>query len=141
MRCVNLYALDKEFRMKSSTKKKHTPKPAGILKANGSKILNLFVREMRRRLGGNLVHLILFGSRARGDFVKDSDYDCLAVMKKISPKVEDLIDEISGDMLFLHNAVFFVIPMLVPAHQKPTQSPLLLNINKEGVTLWKQKAA
>jgi uncharacterized protein len=102
---------------------------------SGDLLLNLFAQEMRRRLGRNLRQMILFGSRARGDHSKDSDYDCLAVLEKISPHVKDLIDEVAGQMLYEHNAVFFVLPMKKSKKRKKTCNPLLLNIEKEGIYL------
>ncbi|MCB0226825.1 MAG: nucleotidyltransferase domain-containing protein [Anaerolineae bacterium] len=36
---------------------------------------------MHQQLGSHLKQVILFGSRARGDFTPDSDYDCLVFVE------------------------------------------------------------
>ncbi|MFB5762296.1 nucleotidyltransferase domain-containing protein [Paenibacillus medicaginis] len=40
--------------------------------------------EIERILGDNLLRVILFGSRARGDFGKNSDYDFMVLVKDTS---------------------------------------------------------
>jgi predicted nucleotidyltransferase len=54
-------------------------------------LLDLFLQQMRQRLGDHLRQIILFGSRVRGDFDPDSDYDCLAVVDEVSPAVKNEI--------------------------------------------------
>ncbi len=34
-----------------------------------------FLSRVRRRFGGRLKQAVLFGSRARGDYTEESDYD------------------------------------------------------------------
>ncbi|MDZ7360768.1 MAG: nucleotidyltransferase domain-containing protein [candidate division KSB1 bacterium] len=43
-------------------------------------ILEQFKAEIKSRLGAQLKQIILFGSKARGDDMAGSDYDCLAVV-------------------------------------------------------------
>lgn len=42
--------------------------------------LNMFIKRIRKRYAG--ASLYLFGSRARGDFLKHSDYDVIIVSDK-----------------------------------------------------------
>ncbi|MCP5108753.1 MAG: nucleotidyltransferase domain-containing protein, partial [bacterium] len=56
------------------------------------KVLSLFIDEMHSRLGGRLKDILLFGSRARGDYAADSDYDCLVIVDEASRELEDIID-------------------------------------------------
>lgn len=45
-----------------------------------------FIDDLKRTHGRNLVSVILFGSAAAGDFVREqSDYNVLIVMEKIGP--------------------------------------------------------
>jgi uncharacterized protein len=60
-------------------------------------ILELFLQEMRQRLGGHMKQVILFSSRARGGFDPDSDYDCLAIVDEMSPLIDRTIGEITID--------------------------------------------
>jgi predicted nucleotidyltransferase len=98
-------------------------------------ILDLFLQKMRKRLGTHLKQVILFGSRARGDDVPGSDYDCLVVLDEVSPMVVDTIDEIAGELLYQHNAVFSVFPITEERHQQETYSPFLMNVQREGIAL------
>lgn len=45
------------------------------------KIIKNFSKQLSDKLKDNLVSIQLFGSRARGDFHKDSDIDILVVLK------------------------------------------------------------
>ncbi len=99
------------------------------------KILNLFLEEMRQRLGDHLKQVILFGSRARGDFTLDSDYDCLVLVDEVSPTIKDMIYEITGDILYTHSEVFSVVPVAEKKYHQERYEPLFINIRKEGVVL------
>jgi predicted nucleotidyltransferase len=97
-------------------------------------ILDLFLQEMKEQLGHHLKQVILFGSRARGDFAPDSDYDCLVIIDQISPQTEEIINEITGELLFQHNALFSIFPIQEETFQQ-SYDPFLMNVRKEGITL------
>ena len=46
------------------------------------KALKEFKKELEKKLKTNLVQMVLFGSKARGDARKDSDIDVLIVVKR-----------------------------------------------------------
>jgi len=104
-------------------------------KKRDDKILKLFLREMQEKLGAQLKQIILFGSRARGDFVPDSDYDCLAIVDEPVSNVKDTIDQIAGDLLFEYNAVLSVFPVSEEAYRRQTYNPLFMNVRQEGIEL------
>lgn len=54
-------------------------------------ILDLFLEQTRHRLGDHFKQVILFGSRARGDFEAESDYDCLAIVDEVSPVIDTML--------------------------------------------------
>ncbi len=103
--------------------------------ASNDNPLNHFIQEIKQSLKEHLKHIILFGSRARGDNSSDSDYDCLIVVDNITPYIKDTVDEISGNTLYKYNAVFsaFVISEEKYLHQ--IYNPLLINIRREGISL------
>jgi predicted nucleotidyltransferase len=110
-------------------------------KAN-KKIIDLFLQKIRAQLGNHLKEIILFGSRARGDSSPDSDYDCLLVMDEIPPEMENVISDITGEFLYQYNALLSIFPVLEETyrHQKfDPFLPFLMNIRKEGVSLWANK--
>jgi len=98
-------------------------------------ILHLFLAQLREQLGHHLKQVILFGSRARGDERPDSDYDCLAVVDRISPALLDSIDDIAGEFLYVYNIVFSVLPVSEERHVRQRHNPLFMNIEQEGVSL------
>lgn len=98
-------------------------------------ILDVFLQEIRRQLGTHLKQVILFGSRARGDGVVDSDYDCLAVLDEVSPAVRDVIDETAGELLYQYNVVFSIFPISEEKHRQQTYNPFLMNVRREGIVL------
>ena len=99
------------------------------------KVLEHFLREIRNRLGEHLKEVILFGSRARGDNVPGSDYDCLAVLDEVSPRTKDIIDEVAGELLFQYNALFSIFPLSEEEHKRRVYDPFLRNVHKEGIVL------
>jgi predicted nucleotidyltransferase len=98
-------------------------------------ILDLFLQEMKEKLGHHLKQVILFGSRARGDFSPDSDYDCLLVMNEIPPDTENIIDDITGELLYQHDALFSIFPILEETYHRQKYDPFLMNIRQEGIPL------
>ena len=91
-------------------------------------ILDLFLKELRKKLGSHLKEVILFGSRARGDFSPDSDYDCLVVMDDLPPDIENVIDEIAGELLYQHDSLFSIFPILEDTYRRQTYDPFLMNV-------------
>ncbi|MFQ6079813.1 MAG: nucleotidyltransferase domain-containing protein, partial [Thermodesulfobacteriota bacterium] len=58
------------------------------------KAIESFVKELRRKLGEEILSIRLFGSRVRGDFHRDSDIDVFILVKKRTLDIEDMITEI-----------------------------------------------
>ncbi len=53
------------------------------------KVIKATIEKVSEKLGLNVDEIILFGSRARGDFRKDSDWDVLVVLSEpVSRKTE-----------------------------------------------------
>ncbi|MFM5890339.1 MAG: nucleotidyltransferase domain-containing protein [Dolichospermum sp.] len=113
-----------------STNKQLTQQPLSL-----QNILKLFQEQVQYLYGNNLKQVILFGSYARGDFTSDSDIDILIVtQKKLSkPEREQLINFIS-DVSINDDILINFIEMLTQKFELE-QSPLLLNIRREGVIL------
>jgi len=99
------------------------------------KVLDYFLHQIREQLGDHLKKIILFGSRARGDDVQGSDYDCLVVVDEVSRSIKDIVDEAAGETLYQYNAVISALIITEGKYRQKTYSPLLMNIIKEGVAL------
>ena len=95
------------------------------------------VLEEAKKLGVSVERIILFGSRARGDYREDSDYDILVVVKnKLSRKIKiDLLVNISSRLIDAINAPVDVIVVSETSWRKYRSAPgtVLYSASKEGV--------
>jgi predicted nucleotidyltransferase len=99
-------------------------------------LLKKMTGELEIQLGPRLKKLVLIGSMARRDETPESDYDCIAVIDEITPELMDILDEVSGDMLYKYNSVFSIIPVTEDRYAEQKFNPLLINAGREGVVLW-----
>jgi predicted nucleotidyltransferase len=91
-------------------------------------------RGLQSLYGDRLARLILFGSRARGDAEPESDYDVLVVLRGVVDPNEESrrTSEFLGDISLRNDTVVTCIFTSVPEFEK-RQSPLLINVRREGV--------
>jgi predicted nucleotidyltransferase len=94
------------------------------------------VDELKKLYGDNLSRVILYGSKARGDATEDSDIDILVVLKNIQnfSSERKKVKEISWRLSYKYELLLTVI---IRSEQEYMQkdTPLLMNIEKEGVAL------
>ncbi len=98
-------------------------------------ILEEFVQVSNQRFGEHLKNIILFGSRARGDYEATSDYDCLLVFDDVTPGLTDSVDDIAADFLYRYNAVISAFPVSEARYKKHKYNPLYMNIRNDGIAL------
>lgn len=98
-------------------------------------LIALFIKKLKERLDNHLIQIILFGSRARGDYHPDSDYDLLVVVDEVTPAVNEAIDDLSGEFLYEYSKLFPVVAVSEKRFTHERFNPLYMNIKKEGVTL------
>jgi len=98
-------------------------------------LITLFSKKLKERLGNRLIRIILFGSRARGDYNPDSDYDLLVIVDKVTPEVNESINDLAGEFLYEYSKLFPVIAVSEKRFANEKYNPLYMNIRKEGVTL------
>ena len=91
---------------------------------------------MEKRLVGRLKKVILIGSMARRDNTAESDYDCIAVVDQVTPDILDVIDDISGEMLYTYNSVFSIIAISEIRYNDEKFNPLFINAGREGIVIW-----
>lgn len=80
--------------------------------------------------------IILFGSRARGDWHEESDWDFLILtdLKDIRVFKDDLRNKISDEIEFVLNEVVFVIVKnKFDWENNHNVTPLFYNISEEGI--------
>ncbi len=92
--------------------------------------------ELRALYGPRLVRLVLFGSQARGDADEGSDIDVLVVLSGPVDAWEEI--ERSGRIvsdLSLEHAVVISCVFVAAERYASEESPLLLNVRREGVLI------
>ena len=99
-------------------------------------ILDQVVAALHGHYGGRLSKVVLFGSRARRDHALDSDYDMLVVLKgEINrPAERKALHELIFPIDYEHDTVVFCLAMEEERYGREN-SPLLMNVRKEGVPL------
>ena len=103
-----------------------------------SKKVHTIIKELRRRLevlyGPRFVRMVLNGSQARGDAEPGSDIDVLVVLQgPVSPGVE--IARTSDIIASLSHSVVLSHAFVSSDRFEREQSPLLMNIRREGVAV------
>ena len=97
--------------------------------------LELFKERLQKKLGDNLIRIILFGSRARGDNDEYSDYDCLVIVKENSKDIKETILDIEVDILNEKDAVFSAFAYSEKEMLERKYEPFIINATREGVAL------
>jgi uncharacterized protein len=97
--------------------------------------LRAFRREVEFALPGKVAQVVLFGSRARGDARRDSDYD-VAVFVRDDLNDRRSIDHTLADTAYRHIlAGVHIRPVAVPADylESHPRDTLAMNIARDGI--------
>lgn len=108
------------------------------LNYNEQKAVNSIVEMIPVRFP-SVRKIVLYGSKARGDFHEDSDIDLLFVTENAVPRnvkfeIYDLIYELEVENDVIISAVF-VSEKDLAAHR----TPLIKSVVEEGITLWSRE--
>ena len=104
------------------------------MQENIKPILEEFKTALRRLYGKRLKNIILYGSWARGMAKEHSDIDLVVILEGMvhpGKEIDRMIDIIT-DLQLKYNALISVYPVSEKKYMT-VNSPLLLNIHKEGV--------
>ncbi|ASJ02942.1 nucleotidyltransferase [Thermococcus profundus] len=68
-------------------------------------------RRIREAFGDRVKEVIIFGSRARGDYREDSDFDILLILRDgIRPEDWDIIGELSAELTLELGVSVMIVP-------------------------------
>ena len=111
------------------------------LRSNESAALVTLVKRLHERYGDDLLHVVLFGSKARGDSDAESDVDVLIVLRMPSSEYRrhwhEIVD-VASEIELACNVVFTLIIKDQVGYERMQKARLLLarNIEREGIELW-----
>ncbi len=102
-----------------------------------AQIIESFVKELKGKLGNEIISIRLFGSKVRGDFKNDSDIDIFILLKEKTTRISDIIDNLTADYIFNYNLplspVFY--DLFEYKKNKELGSFFFESVEKEGVIL------
>lgn len=98
-------------------------------------LIDKFIDILRRNLGRYLQEIILFGSRARGDYSEESDYDFIIIFNRITPEIEKVLDDICAQMLYEYGMVITSFAVTKEDLKLREFEPFIINALKEGVVV------
>ncbi len=112
------------------------------LTANERAALGAFVARLRQQYGDDLLRVVLFGSKARGDADDESDMDVLVVVRVPLDDYErhwTPIVDLAWDVEFEHD--FLVLSPLIKdeasyAQMQEWNMLINRNIEQDGIELW-----
>jgi predicted nucleotidyltransferase len=102
-------------------------------------VLIRFRKALDGMYGNQIERVVLFGSRARGDADAESDYDVAIFLKNFHDRwseVERIVPVVT-DILYDAGAFIHAMPYRAGAYRERT--PLMHEIRREGVDLWRRK--
>ena len=107
------------------------------LKQKEQKSLQEFKNQLINKFGPHLILLKLFGSKARGDFHRESDLDVLVVIKNITKENKDWIGTLAFEIsikygVFISDIIFSDSDW---AKYQMKRFSLARNVEEEGVKI------
>lgn len=99
------------------------------------KLLEPFIEKIKNHFGNHLQKVILFGSMARDDFDRESDYDLLFIFDEIKKTTGDYIDNLASEILIEHGKLFSTFILSQWQFEQMRFEPFIINAQREGVTL------
>lgn len=110
------------------------------MKTNGPEERDLelarkYAGRLRDRLGDDLVSVILYGSRARGDAREGSDFDLIVLVKHRTGQVHDMVTEVDVSMMRDFGELFVGMPYDETEWSREGALPFGWNVAREGIGL------
>lgn len=101
------------------------------------KAIREFKTQLSQKLGKDIISIQLFGSKARGDFHKESDVDVLIVLKRKMRKSEDFIIGLTTDLALKYGVN--ISPIILSRkdynYQKRLPSIFIQILQREAISL------
>lgn len=101
------------------------------------KAIRVFSREVKQKLGKQLLEMKLYGSKARGDWHKESDIDIYLVIKKYSERKNSIVLNAADKVFWKYDVDLTPVTWTEYERKRNIQmgSPYFKSILKEGMSL------
>lgn len=98
-------------------------------------IIREFTCALKQRLGARVLVIILYGSRARGDFWEGSDFDFLVVVDRKDRDLEDAVLDLEYEFLDRYERLVTAQILTSEMWDFERRMPWGMNIQREGLVL------
>ncbi len=97
-----------------------------------------YLAQLREQFGDQVQHVILYGSKVRGDFDAESDIDVFVVLKDLDQSREDILTRLTLTMDLKYDILLsdFLVDQERFARMAKIREPLYQDLITEGVDLW-----
>ncbi|KQC14201.1 MAG: hypothetical protein APR63_14880 [Desulfuromonas sp. SDB] len=107
------------------------------MKKNERSAIERFREAIKKNLGKDLISIIAFGSKVRGDYNETSDIDILIIVKDRSLRIMDKIAEITSELNIKYN--ISIAPVVFSEKEydvnKVMNTSFTSSISAEGLSL------
>jgi uncharacterized protein len=110
----------------------------GNLKPHERRALTALVDVLRKRFRSIIHHVMLFGSKARGDSDPESDIDLLIVVDEYSWALEKEIGRFATETDYEYKVVLsdHIVSNIRFEEMAARREPFYCNLEREGIDLW-----
>ncbi|MDQ7788745.1 MAG: nucleotidyltransferase domain-containing protein [Clostridia bacterium] len=114
------------------------PTESPVLSQQCKEALSEFRDLLKLKLQDNLLHILLFGSTARGEATRESDIDVLVILKNKDDTSQEAVLDAVVDVNIKHDVFISVIIKSKAEYQYPPfrQTLLYTSIREEGFPVW-----
>lgn len=98
-------------------------------------VISAFKKRLLEKFSGSVKKVLLYGSRARGDFEQGSDYDLIVLVDEMDKSLEERICILAWDFGFEHRVSISVLVFEETLFKTDRYEPLFINIRREGVAV------
>jgi len=108
------------------------------LAENEIRALETFLARLREHYPDQVQHVILFGSKVRGDFDEESDIDLLIVVQSDDWRFHQEVSHLAFEPMLEHNVVFSTHTVGQKHYEmiQRIRTSFYRNLEREGIDLW-----
>ena len=106
-----------------------------MTKLVADKNLERFVKKLKEEFKDHIKEIILFGSRGRGDYTDESDYDFILIFDEVTDELKERIDSLIIDTMLDYGMVITDFVFTREELEKRRYEPFVINARREGIVL------